>query len=116
MNRVLRQLFLLLVVAGGTWLSSGPAPAMDFVHPGLLDSREELELMKRKVRAGDEPWKTAYAKLPAFLDYRPHPVVNYTDGKGRSDGVRPFAVRGGHQKRLTLIHCLGDYDDHGHRG
>ena len=51
-NRILRQLFLLLVVAGGTWLSSGPAPAMDFVHPGLLDSREELELMKRKEARG----------------------------------------------------------------
>lgn len=34
-----------------------------FVHPGLLHSEADLELMKQKVAAGEEPWKSGFEKL-----------------------------------------------------
>src|ERR1700742_1178791 len=34
-----------------------------FVHPGLLHSRADLDRMRDRVAAGDEPWKSGFAKL-----------------------------------------------------
>lgn len=34
--------------------------AATFVHPGLLNNRDELEFVRRQVVAGAEPWRTAY--------------------------------------------------------
>ena len=34
-----------------------------FVHPGLLHAQADLELMKQKVAAGEEPWKSGFEKL-----------------------------------------------------
>ncbi len=31
-----------------------------FVHPGMLQSRADLEFMKQKVAASEEPWKSAW--------------------------------------------------------
>jgi len=31
-----------------------------FVHPGMLHSRADLEFIKRKVLAGEQPWKDAW--------------------------------------------------------
>lgn len=40
-----------------------PATAQVFVHPGLLHGRTDLELIKRKVAAGEEPWKSGFERL-----------------------------------------------------
>ena len=34
-----------------------------FVHPGLLHSRSDLDRMRQKVAAGQEPWKSGFEKL-----------------------------------------------------
>jgi hypothetical protein len=61
---------LIEVVAATT---SGP-----FVHPGIIVNRQQLDEIKRRVKAGIEPQKSAFAKLQAdplgALDYTPHPV------------------------------------------
>ncbi len=55
--------------------------ARPFNHPGILHSRAELEFVKGKVQAGEEPWKTAWEALRAHplasLDWQPkaHPHI-----------------------------------------
>ncbi len=48
-----------------------------FEHPGILESRFELEFMKKKVAAGEEPWKGALEKMQAkpeaSLDFKATP-------------------------------------------
>jgi len=40
-----------------------PLAAQPFVHPGLLQSRHDLDFMKGKVDAGEQPWKHAWENL-----------------------------------------------------
>jgi hypothetical protein len=49
-----------------------------FVHPGLLQSQAQLDLIKAKVAAGEQPWLDGYHKLAA------NPEASYD-----------YAVRGG---------------------
>src|SRR5271156_4415218 len=48
-----------------------------FKHPGLLNSMEELQFIKQKIQAGEEPWKSAFEQMKetkyASLTYKPHP-------------------------------------------
>lgn len=39
------------------------APPARFVHPGMLQSRADLQLMKGKVAASEPPWKQAWDNL-----------------------------------------------------
>lgn len=61
----------------------------EFVHPGLLHSQTQLDLIRAKVAAGEQPWMSGYESLrshkEAFYNYR----VNgpYTQvGRGRTQG------------------------------
>lgn len=58
--------------------------AKPFVHPGLLHSRSELDFIRQKVTAGEEPWKSALEKLrateEASLDYVPKPMAKVVRG------------------------------------
>jgi hypothetical protein len=60
-----------------------------FVHPGMLHSTEDLERIRNHVRAGDEPWTTAWQ---AFLKirlidkrYTPRPLP--TAGRDKTTNV-----------------------------
>src|SRR3954469_7342671 len=48
-----------------------------FYHPGVLVNRAQLDLIKAKVAAGAEPWKTAFEATKTSdygaLTYTPHP-------------------------------------------
>jgi hypothetical protein len=68
-----------------TWLilsSLISLSAHGFEHPGILSSRAELEFMKAKVAAGEQPWKDALEKMQAkpeaALDFKatPHEEVD----------------------------------------
>jgi hypothetical protein len=56
-----------------------PGPAA-FVHPGMLHNRAELDFVKAKVSAGEEPWKTAWDELSkspyAALTWKPRPTAD----------------------------------------
>jgi hypothetical protein len=43
----------------------GAQPGKHFVHPGTLMGPRELELMCRRVAAGEQPWKKAFEQLKA---------------------------------------------------
>ena len=53
-------------------------------HPGILHSRAELDFVKGKVAAGDEPWKSAWEELGSHdisrLDWKPHPRADVVRG------------------------------------
>jgi parallel beta-helix repeat protein len=57
-------------------------PAKPFIHPGLLQTRSDLELMKQKVNAGEQPWKDAFDRLSksASLDFQPKPFTHIIRG------------------------------------
>jgi Alginate lyase len=80
-----------------------PAPK-PFAHPGVLVSRAQLDFVRRKVQAGQQPWKDAYDAMlaskyasPAYLP-RPRAVVDCppgnTPGKGcveeREDAIAAY--------------------------
>jgi hypothetical protein len=54
-----------------------PAKPAGFIHPGVLVNRAQFDEIKRRVAAGVEPQKSAFAKLKAdplgAPDYTPHP-------------------------------------------
>jgi hypothetical protein len=54
------------------------------VHPGVLQTRSDLEFMKAKIKAGEEPWKSAWSlwlEGPiASLDFKPKPFAHVIRG------------------------------------
>ncbi|MFA6960980.1 MAG: alginate lyase family protein [Opitutaceae bacterium] len=59
--------------------------AQPFVHPGLLQSQADIDFVRARLAAGEEPWTSALAAMRAgefcSLDYRPKiiPVINPHD-------------------------------------
>ena len=49
----------------------------EFVHPGILHDRAELDFIRQRVQRGDEPWALAWKQLRdhpvAHLDWEPRP-------------------------------------------
>ena len=62
-----------------------------FVHPGLLHSQAEIEFVKEKLSAGEEPWASAWNELrssdSASLDYSPNPIPNVVRGTRNNPNV-----------------------------
>jgi parallel beta-helix repeat protein len=85
-----RTLFLSLVLAACVGFFPAAAGAADvaadkpFVHPGMLQSRADLDFMKKKVLAGEQPWKSAWDRLRsspnASLDFQPKPFAHVIRG------------------------------------
>lgn len=54
------------------------------VHPGVMQTRGDLEFMKAKIKAGEEPWKSSWQiwlEGPvASLDFTPKPYVHVVRG------------------------------------
>jgi hypothetical protein len=74
-----RLLPAILLAAAGSALAQKP-----FVHPGILHTRQDLDFMKGKVAAGEQPWKFAWENLLR----QPYSTLEFA--------VRPFThiVRG----------------------
>ncbi len=73
------KLFVLLFVACACVASAQP-----FNHLGLLHSAEELDFVRQKLAATEQPWKSAWEQLQASkaasLDYAPRPFANVVRG------------------------------------
>ena len=65
---------------------SGPAQRTHrpIVHPGILQTQADLEFMKAKIKAGAEPWKSAWSLwltgAGASLDFKPKPFAHVVRG------------------------------------
>jgi hypothetical protein len=74
------------------------ATVRPFVHPGILQTRQNLEFMKAKVAAGEQPWKLAWDNLRSqpysSLDFQAKPVAHIARGSfGRdSSGDRELSA------------------------
>ncbi len=53
-----------------------------FIHPGLLQTSSDLELLKQKIDNGEQPWKDAYKRLSksVSLDFQPEPFTHVIRG------------------------------------
>lgn len=71
-------LLLLLMLAG----ISRPLSAQHFIHPGIYQTRADLDYMKRQVLAGEQPWKNAFDQVKAQtkLDFVPEPEPHIISG------------------------------------
>ena len=86
------------VFAANAESAVGVSVAKPFVHPGLLHSRVELEFIKQKVAAGEEPWKTAWEKLrasaSASLDHKPRPRAEVVRGPYNNPNIGSSELSG----------------------
>lgn len=74
---------LAVAAASGAAQAAQGAP---FTHPGMLHGAEDLERIRRNVKAGVEPWAGAWraflAQRTLDKDYRPHPLEVVGRGVG----------------------------------
>jgi predicted alpha-1,2-mannosidase len=77
-----------------------------FVHPGMAQSRDDLDLMKENILKGVEPWKSAFDELKkqTGLDFVPRPVAFVSEGPygANSVGGREFSA----SARAVYAHAL----------
>ena len=76
MMKHLFLLFFLVVITAASAIADEPnesrLEAEPFVHPGLLHCRAELDFVREKVQAGQEPWKSAWERLRSSRPHKPH--------------------------------------------
>jgi len=94
---------LALVVGTISQAALAQAPKTPFQHPGLFNSRAELDFIKAKVAAKEEPWFAALTALQnsptGKLDYKPNggkpfdpPVihVSFKDPSYKANDTKPW--------------------------
>lgn len=69
---------------GGIAVRIVPGRATSFRHPGILHTQEEIGFVRRKIEAGERPWKDAWELLRAHkyasLDHKPRPWKDVVRG------------------------------------
>ena len=95
MKKFLIPLLLLLLAAmpaGAAELITGYAPSVrevtdgaGFVHPGITVNKADLDRMQSHVRAGDEPWASAFDEFAALPQSSRNPRVHYGDASDQHD-------------------------------
>jgi hypothetical protein len=108
--------------SGSTSGSLRPAPTSTtqagnrpIVHPGILQTRTDLEFMKTKVKAGEEPWKSAFERLQAepdsSLEFKPKPfthVIRGAYGAGQKGGAELSASVSAVNSHVLQWYVTGD--------
>jgi hypothetical protein len=95
--------------------------ARPFVHPGLLHSREEIEFVKSKIRAGESPWKEAWSALRRHalsrLDRDPRPRADVVRGPYNRPnlGANEFMEDAAAAYSQALQWCLTERAEHAER-
>jgi hypothetical protein len=83
-TRILMVLTALIVAGGSAAWGADAAKPKEFVHPGMLQNRADLDFMKAKVSGGEQPWKGAWDRLRAqpysSLDFTPKPAEHVIRG------------------------------------
>ncbi len=84
------------------------------VHPGILQTHADLEFMKAKVKAGEEPWKSAWDRMQASagssLDFKPQPsahIIRGAFGAGQKGGAELSASASAVSSHVTQWYVTG---------
>ena len=71
------RIFIVIMVVFA--VSPGKLTAQNFIHPGINQTTQDLQLMKTRVKKGEQPYKDAFDRLKASVDtnftVRPHAHV-----------------------------------------
>jgi Alginate lyase len=66
------------------WIAAIAVAQPKFVHPGIFHNKGELDFLKAKVTAGEEPWKSAFEALRkdavSQLSWTPNPIPDVKRG------------------------------------
>lgn len=58
-----RNITIILIVLIAFLYSTKSTSAQNFIHPGIDQTSDDLEYMKKQVLAGEQPWKDAFERL-----------------------------------------------------
>ncbi|WP_018342726.1 Ig-like domain-containing protein [Cytophaga aurantiaca] len=65
--------------------------AQSFVHPGILNNQAELDFVKAKIQANQQPWVQAFNQLKnsnyASLTYTANPYITVSCGSGNKPNI-----------------------------
>jgi hypothetical protein len=81
-----------LFMTMGMWAAS--ASAMNFVHPGGLNSKAELDFVKAKIQAGAQPWKGEFDQMisSSYATRGPHGLPNINSRNNDANVSRDDAI------------------------
>lgn len=87
----MKHLFAILVALG---IPAAPVSAMDFVHPGALNSKAELDFVKAKIQAGAQPWKGEFDRMlsSSYATRGPHGLTNINSSDDDANVSRDDAI------------------------
>lgn len=115
--RISRRPILFGLVALAALLSITPsgrsaepqAADQPFVHPGVAHSAESFEFIKAKIKAGEQPWATAWEKLrtssSADLDRKPKPFARVERGPSNNPDIGSSEFSGDAHAAYTHALC-----------
>ncbi|MEA3208088.1 MAG: hypothetical protein QOE70_1145 [Chthoniobacter sp.] len=112
MSSYVAGLLLVCVAAHAQEKAEGPlVKPPSFVHPGLLHTQADLDRMRQRVKAGEEPWKSGFEKLrrdgQSRADWKlrgPFEVV--TRGAGATKGNPEMVLDGNAAYQTALMWCI----------
>ena len=81
-----------LFMTMGMWAAS--ASTMNFVHPGGLNSKAELDFVKAKIQAGAQPWKGEFDHIisSSYATRGPHGLPNINSRNNDANVSRDDAI------------------------
>jgi hypothetical protein len=119
MKSVLTVILAGVLYAGGVAVAqtTNPAAPRVFVHPGLLHTRADLERLRQRVAAGDEPWKSGFEKLRAHPQSRADwklsgPFAVVTRSPLLSTGNNQMVADGNAAYQNALLWCVTGDEAH----
>jgi hypothetical protein len=106
-----------LSAACGADQQAGSGPAAPFAHPGLLHTAPDLQRMRERVRAGDEPWKSGFTALRddrhSTSDWKLRgPRQTVTRSRQSSAGNAEMVSDGNAAYQNALMWCVTGEDAH----
>jgi len=90
--KILNIIFLAILLTlpkAKAQLLKAPFHPQPFVHPGIYHNKADLDLMKKKILSGIEPYKSTFDRLnkPASADFTPKPFTHVIRGSYGSPAI-----------------------------
>jgi hypothetical protein len=105
--KLVERIKMTLIVVVLLWSYNVKAVAQ-FIHPGMLHNRAELEFIKKKIKTGEEPWKSGWEKLRSDihskLDWTSKPLADVIRGSYNNPNIGAGDL--GNDAQAAYIHSL----------